>query len=159
METSGEPRSGGPATDDADGKDHGRWFLYKEVVVSALYAPGGVGRKSPGSDEDRLDLSPRPPASYLGLDFVKTFTPASRANRVLPATLPLTAVDLHPRIVFDRTMMGDEVDAVRFAPQDFWVRFAPGGRDRLALTVGQFVIPYGVNPVQAPRQRFLLPIE
>ncbi|MEE9268972.1 MAG: hypothetical protein V3V49_01815 [Candidatus Krumholzibacteria bacterium] len=48
---------------------------------------------------------------------------------------------------------------IRFAPQDFWVRFNPVRKDRLALRVGQFVIPYGVNPVLAPRQRFMLPLE
>jgi hypothetical protein len=93
------------------------------------------------------------------LDYVKTFTTSSFINKRLPDWLQLKVMDLHPRLVYDRMEESDGLEKVKFAPQDFWLRFNPGGVDRLMLRVGQFVIPYGVNPILAPRQRFLLPIE
>ena len=138
----------------------GRSFLYKEVVLSIIYAPEGVVGIPPNDrSEDHLELSPRPPGNYIGVDYVKTFTSGSSANKVLPDWFLLSAINLHPRLLYDRMEEGDGLDPLKFAPQDFWVRFNLGGVDRLALRVGQFVIPYGVNPILAPRQRFLLPLE
>jgi hypothetical protein len=110
----------------------------------------------------------------VAVDYVRTFTPASRSNRALPGWLQLSAVDLHPRLVYygetpdvDSMMMMEgnldwpmpEGDEVAFAPQDFWVRFQLAERDRLSLRLGQIVLPYGVNPPLAPRQTFILPVE
>lgn len=141
--------------------DSGRTFLFRELVLSGFYSSKGVQGLPPGDgSRDHVELSPRPPGNYLGLDLVRTFTTSSRINeKVFPRWLPLTAMTLHPRLVLDRTEAGDTLDQLAFAPQDFWVRFNPGGVDRLMLRVGQFVLPYGVNPVLAPRQRFRLPLE
>ncbi len=109
--------------------------------------------------KDQFEISPRPPGNYVGLEYVATFSSTSSVNRVLPAWLTLTAMNLHPRILFSRMEKMAGFDPIKFAPQDFWLRFNPGGVDRLILRVGQFVIPYGVNPVLAPRQRFMVPME
>lgn len=138
----------------------GRSFLFKEVVLSVSYYFNRVpGLPSGAFIKDHFDISPRPPGNYMGLDYVKTLTSSSLINKMLPDWLPLKAMGLHPRLVYDRMERSDGLDQVEFAPQDFWLRFNPGGMDRLTLRVGQFVIPYGVNPILAPRQRFMLPIE
>ena len=139
----------------------GRSFLYLELVLSGFYSPEGVVGVPPGDrHEKHFEFSPRPPGNYIGVDYIKTFTPSSSINEtLLPDWLPLTAMNLHPRLLFDRREESDDKDQLKFAPQDFWLRFNPGGVDRLSLRVGQFVIPYGVNPIMAPRQRFILPIE
>ncbi|MFQ5654782.1 MAG: hypothetical protein ACE5GW_08630 [Planctomycetota bacterium] len=139
----------------------GRTFFYQELVLTATYSPEGVRGIPPDDpDEDHFELSPRPPNSYAGVDLIRTFSADSPINRrLLPGWLPLSAIDLHPRLVLDRFEEGDELDQLRFAPQDLWARFNPGGIDRLSLRVGQFVLPYGVNPPLAPRQKFILPLE
>ncbi|MFQ5702900.1 MAG: hypothetical protein ACE5HT_02650 [Gemmatimonadales bacterium] len=109
--------------------------------------------------KDHFEISPRPPSNYVGLDYVKTFTSSSTINKMLPRWLPASAVDLHPRIVYDRAEENDGLEPIEFAPQDFWLRLNPGGADRLTLRIGQFVIPFGANPIRAPRQRFQLPVE
>jgi len=136
-------------------------FLYKEVVLSAFASANGW-RGLPMGDmsADHFGLSPRPPSNYVGVDLVKTFGAGDRINkRILPKCLPLTAMDLHPRLVYDALEPEEDISRIKFAPQDFWFRFNPGGVDRLSLRIGQFVLPYGVNPILAPRQRFILPIE
>ncbi len=147
--------------EEAEEEAGGRSFLYKELVLSGFYSPSGMAGVPLGDmTRDRLGLSPRPPTNYVGVDFVQTFTSASAINEaLLPDWLPLTAVTLHPRLVFDQMESGGGLGQVDFAPQDFWARFNPGNIDRLTLRVGQFVIPYGVNPILAPRQRFILPLE
>jgi len=115
--------------------------------------PGDTG-------SDHLEASPRPPGNYAGLEYVRTFTESSWANRVLlPDWLSLSAMNLHPRLVFDISEPDGGTQRLKFAPQDFWVRFNLAGVDRLNLELGQFVLPYGSNPVLAPRQKFILPIE
>ncbi len=137
---------------DEDEGGGGRSFLYWEVVLSGVYAPSGI-RGLPPDDptEDHVELSPRPPGSYVALDWVRTF---DSSGRWAP-----TALDLHPRLLYDPMEVEDGIDQIKFAPQDFWVRLEPGRHDRFALYLGQFVIPYGVNPILAPRQRFILPVE
>ncbi len=150
----------GRGEDQDEEEGNGRWFLFKEVVFSAAYFFHAVAGIPPGDrSKDHFELSPRPPGNYIGLDLVKTFTSASFMNKALPAWLQLKAMDLHPRFVYDNLEKNAGLNRVKFAPQDFWLRFNPGGFDRLMLRVGQFVIPYGVNPILAPRQRFILPIE
>jgi hypothetical protein len=147
--------------EDEEDEGAGRSFLYKELVFSGFYSIDGVvGVPPDDQSEDHFEFSPRPPGNYIGVDFVKTFTTSSRINKeFLPDWLVLTAIDLHPRLLFDRMQESDDVDQLKFAPQDFWARFNLGGVDRLTLRVGQFVIPYGVTPILAPRQRFILPVE
>lgn len=141
-------------------EDTGRSFFYKELVISGFYSVDGkTGLPPDDPDEDHWEFSPRPPGSYIGFEYIRTFTPFSPINKGLPQWLQLTAIDLHPRFVFDRMTMEDGVDAVDFAPQDFWVRFKVNNNDRLSLRIGQFVLPYGVNPPLAPRQKFILPVE
>ncbi len=136
-------------------ENQGRSFLFRELVASFAYSSEGVP-----PDGNDLDFSPRPPGSYIGLDWITTFNSSSPINKKLfPEWLQLTAIDLHPRIAYDRMEMGDWVDELTFAPQDFWLKFNVGGKDRLSLRVGQFVIPYGANPILAPRQMFILPVE
>ncbi|MFQ5709828.1 MAG: hypothetical protein ACE5HO_20430 [bacterium] len=149
------------APGEAAGQENtGRVFFFKEVVLSAFYSFDGVSGLPPSDlTKDHFEISPRPPGNYIGLDYVKTFTSSSLANKVLPDWLPLTAMNLHPRLVYDRMERNGGLDRIKVAPQDFWLRFNPGGLDRLNLRVGQFVIPYGVNPILAPRQQFLLPVE
>jgi len=144
--------------------DSGRSFLYKEIVVSTSFSR---------RESDSLVLSHHALGSYVALDYVRTFTAESRANRALPAWLQLSAIDLQPRVVYhgkmpdsDSMEMGEGVDwpmadgdEVDFAPQDFWVRFQLAGNDRLTLRVGQIVLPYGGSPLMAPRQTFILPVE
>lgn len=144
--------------DEAEGT--GRSFLYKELVLSGFYSFDGVTRLPPDDPgEDHWEFSPRPPGNYLGVDYVRTFTSNSWINKRLPDWFRLDAVNLHPRFLFDRMETENGLEQVDFAPQDFWARFKLGGVDRLALRVGQFVIPYGVNPILAPRQKFILPLE
>ncbi|MFQ5599300.1 MAG: hypothetical protein ACE5G2_01960 [Candidatus Krumholzibacteriia bacterium] len=138
-----------------------RSFLYRELVLSGFYSPEGVVGVPPDDhSEDHFEFSPRPPGNYIGVDYVRTFSSFSFVNRnLLPDWLRLSALDLHPRVVFDRMEESDDGDQVKLVCQDFWARLNPGSVDRLMLRVGQFVIPYGVNPILAPRQRFLLPLE
>ncbi len=144
--------------DDEWEEDTGRSFFYKEVVVSGFYSRNGHQELGePVEEMDHAGLSPHPPGTYVAVDYVRTFTASSPVNRTkMPKRLQLSAIDLHPRLVKDRQRSGDAFD---FAPQDFWVRFQLAGRDRLTLRVGQFVLPYGVNPPLAPRQTFVLPVE
>jgi len=137
----------------------GRSFFYKEVVLSGFYSANGVMSLPPGDmTPDHSGLSYRPPMNYIAVDYIKTFDSLSYINKkLLPGWLPVSALDFHPRIVYARMEM--DQDRIKFAPQDFWVRFNPGAQDRLTLLLGQFVIPYGVNPILAPRQRFILPVE
>ena len=144
--------------DDEEGIE--RSFLFKEVVFSVSYYFDRVPRLlSQDITKDQFELSLRPPGSYIGLDYVRTFSSESLLNKILPDWLPLTAMVLHPRIVYDSKQRSSGLDPIEFAPQDFWLRFNPFEKDRLLLRVGQFVIPYGANPILAPRQRFMLPIE
>ncbi len=138
----------------------GRSFLYKELVLTGLYSVDGVvGIPPDDPNEDHWEFSPRPPGNYLGLDYVRTFSSASPINKRLPDWFQLSAIDLHPRFLFDRMETENGLHQVDFAPQDFWARFNLGGVDRLTLRIGQFVLPYGVNPPLAPRQKFILPVE
>jgi hypothetical protein len=144
--------------------DRGRSFLYKEIVISTSFSQAG---------QDALTPSYRPPGSYVALDYIRTFTEESSANRALPRWLQLSAIDLHPRVVYygeipnlDSMDMGEGIDwpmpeeeKIVFAPQDFWVRFQLAGNDRMSLRLGQIALPYGVNPMLAPRQTFVLPVE
>ncbi len=137
-----------------------RSFLFKEAVVSGFLSLDGIDGLPRGDlSKDKVEFSPRPPGSYIGFDFVKTFTEESPENRWLPRWLPMQAMDLHPRLVWDRTERDICLEPLKFAPQDLWIQFNPWGIDRLALRVGQFVLPFGANPILAPRQRFQLPIE
>jgi len=154
------PASRAAAEPESGGEAGGRSFLWKEVVVSGFYSFPGVKGLPPGdSSRDHWGLSPRPPGTYLGLDYVRTFTASSRVNRILPEWLPLVAMDLHPRVVYDPADYQHGLEPFNVAPQDFWFRFDPGNIDRLQLRLGQFVIPYGAHPLMAPRQSFILPVE
>ncbi|MFQ5700329.1 MAG: hypothetical protein ACE5HU_00610 [Acidobacteriota bacterium] len=139
----------------------GRTFLYKEAVFSGFYSPRGMSGVPPDDEEpDHFEFSPRPPGTYIGLELVRTFSEDSPGDEgSSPAWLSLSAIDLHPRLLFDRMETGTGLKPLKFAPQDFWIRFNVAGKDRWTMRLGQFVLPYGVNPIQAPRQRFLLPIE
>ncbi len=150
-------------TDEVDEEDegsNGRSFVFTEAVFAGAFYFDRISGIPPGNtSKDHFKFSPRPPKNYVGLDYVKTFTPASFLNKILPDWVPVKAMDLHPRLVYDPLEKRDGLHRLKFAPQDFWLRFNPGNVDRLMLRVGQFVIPYGVNPILAPRQRFILPIE
>lgn len=131
-----------------------RSFIYKELVLSGFFAAMGVSGVPPHDMErDYFELTHRPPGNYIGLDYVALIEPGSRTR------IPLTGINLHPRLVLDRFEKKKGLHKLRFAPQDFWLRFSPGQVDRFTVRVGQFVIPYGVNPIVAPRQRFILPLE
>lgn len=133
------PASGDDWNEEAwsEQEEPGRSFLYKELVASGFYSTAGEGR---------FDLSPRPPGSYVGLDWVATYGTTAATG--------LAAVNLHPRLLWDPAE-----SRFRLAPQDFWWRLRLGGKDRLSLRLGQFVLPYGANPILSPRQMFLLPVE
>jgi hypothetical protein len=141
-------------------EDTGRSFVFKEIVLSGFYSFDGVtGLPMDDMTEDDFEISPRPPGNYIGLDYVRTFTSSSGINRYLPRSFQLEALDWHPRVVYNRMEPDQDLDAFDFAPQDFWIRFDLAGVDRLRLRLGQFVLPYGVAPILAPRQRFVLPVE
>ena len=128
-------------------------FLFLEMVSSFLYSYEGVtGIPIGDPNVDHFEISPRPPGNYIGFDYIKYFDS-------FPRWFPLTTMDLHPRLVYNSMESGDALERLSFAPQDFWLRFNPGGSDRLSLRVGQFTLPYGANPVVAVRQRFILPLE
>lgn len=156
-----EPAPGEEPQEIEPEADVGRSFLYLELVLSGFYSSKGLLGIPYGSKQrTHLDFNPRPPGNYAGVDYVQTFGPQFYLNkRVLPDWLPMSAIDLHPRVIYEPVEPEGGIERWRFAPQDFWVRFNPGGYDRLTLRVGEFVIPYGVNPIFAPRQRFLLPLE
>ncbi|OGH56310.1 MAG: hypothetical protein A3G34_06450 [Candidatus Lindowbacteria bacterium RIFCSPLOWO2_12_FULL_62_27] len=145
----------------ADEEGVRRSFLYLEFVSSAVFPLDGATGLPPGDrSKDYVELSPRPPGNSIGLDYVRTFSTESLLNRrIFGGWMPLEAMTLHPRIVYDRMQDNRGMNAVKFAPQDFWIRWNPGGSQRLSLRLGQFVIPYGMNPMTAPRHRFLLPLE
>lgn len=147
-------------TKDTEKESGGHAFLFKEAVLSGFYSSQGV-RGLPAGDmsKDHWGFSPRPPGSYIGLDYVQTFTASSAINKILPEWFPMATLDLHPRVVYDPMEKEHGLDPYKFAPQDFWFRFTPGNVDRLQLRVGEFVIPYGMNPVMAPRQTGILPVE
>ncbi|MCK6554517.1 hypothetical protein L6Q96_08030 [Candidatus Binatia bacterium] len=156
-----EPAPGEEPQEVEPEADVGRHFLYLELVLSGFYSSKGLLNVPFGNTQrTHLDFNPRPPGNYVGVDYVQTFGPQFFLNEhVLPDWLPVSAIDLHPRITYEQMEPDAGIEQWRFAPQDFWVRFNPGGLDRVTLRAGQFVIPYGVNPIFAPRQRFLLPLE
>jgi hypothetical protein len=138
----------------------GRSFLFKELVLSGFYSSRGISGIPPGDPgQDNFEISPRPPGNYLGIDYVWTPGSSPLNKSLLPGWFQLRAINLHPRLLFSRMEERGGMSRIKFAPQDFWVRFSLAGSDRLTLRIGQFALPYGVNPILAPRQRFLLPIE
>lgn len=147
--------------DEEEDEGADRVFLYKEAVLSAFYSPEGVvGIPPDDRTEDHFEFSPRPPGTYVGADLVGTLSSSTFPNEtLLPSWMPLRAFDLHPRIIWDRLEESGSGSQVKVVPQDFWLRFHPGNVDRLTLRIGQFVIPYGADPVMSPRHMFILPIE
>ncbi len=157
----GTVRAERPVQDDDEQEGgRGRSFLFKEVVLSGFYSFDRV-RGLPVEElaDEYVGFSRRPPGNYIGLDYVRTFTASSPINKLLPDWLQATAMDLHPRVVYDRAEDREGFSRIKFAPQDFWLRFSVAETDRLTLRLGQFVIPFGANPILAPRQQFLLPLE
>ncbi len=149
--------------EDEEWPDEGtsRSFLFKELVLSGFYSSRGIlGIPLDDRSEDNFEFSPRPPGNYLGIDYVRTLNASSPLNKgLLPGWLQLRAINLHPRLLFSRMEERGGMSRLKFAPQDFWLKFNLAKSDRLTLRIGQFALPYGVNPILAPRQRFLLPIE
>jgi len=127
-----------------------------------------------GSGSGHWQPTDRIPRNYAGGEYIYTTGDEAWLRHML-GPLEFTTMDLNPHLEVDfnppvDSQPGDanrvEWDAtcidvnspndkhkVRFklVLHDFWVRFEPAGLERTSLRVGHFDIPYGINPVMAPR--------
>lgn len=173
-----------PASVRADGADPGgdRSFFHLDLNASGFYSAHGADLS--GTTDAHWQPTDRLPRNYVGCEYIHTFGERS-AWRSLLGPLQLTTVDLNPHIEVDfnppvgmnpggglPTVDGHatSVDinsdhdrrkvSFKLVLHDFWVRFEPAGWDRTSLRVGHFDIPYGVNPIMAPRGgMFVMPPE
>ncbi|MBI4606699.1 MAG: hypothetical protein HY721_32445 [Planctomycetes bacterium] len=136
------------------------WDFRKELNLAVVYSHEGLpGLSSSETGVDHLELSPRFPRTFIGAEVEGNLTEEAPVNRLLGGHVQLAAFDFHLRLEVDPTEPTNELDRYEFMAQDFWIRLETPHIDRLSLRIGQVTVPYGVNPVLAPRGRFLLPIE
>lgn len=136
------------------------WNFHLEFNLALVYSKKGLPDLPRGEKgKDHFEFSPRFPRSFLGAELEGSLTDEAPLNRFLGPHLNLSAFDFHLRFELDPTEPLHDYDRYELMAQDFWVRFETPDVDRLSLRIGQVTVPYGVNPVLAPRGRFLLPLE
>lgn len=97
------------------------------------------------TSEDTAALARSTPRTSLGFEW------AYRRNPSAARRFALESTDFLFRVTYDPVKR-----AVVPLPLDTWARFRMGRKD--SLRVGHFQIPYGLNPVLAPRNSFILPL-
>ncbi len=136
------------------------WDFRKELNLAVVYSDQGMpGLPRDERGTDHLEFSPRFPRTFIGAEVEGNLTEEAPLNRFLGPHVNLAAFDFHLRFELDPTEPTDDYDRYELMAQDFWVRFETPDADRLSMRVGQVTTPYGVNPVLAPRGRFLMPLE
>ncbi len=110
-------------------------LLKGEVNAVGFYSPG----------ENYLAMARSTPRTSLGLEW------AFRRNPGAARRFALESTDFLLRFTYDPVKR-----AVIPLPLDTWARFRMGRKD--SLRVGHFQLPYGLNPVLAPRNSFILPL-
>jgi hypothetical protein len=160
---------------DADGN---RSFFHWDMNASGFYSSRGATLSGVGSAH--WQPTDRIPRNYVGCEYIGTIGETSPLRTWL-GPLELTTMDLNPHLEVDfnppldghtATLQGNTTsldinsdngnNKVRFklVLHDFWLRFEPQDMARTTLRVGHFDIPYGINPVMAPRGGvFVMPPE
>ncbi len=99
------------------------------------------------TDKNDLGLARSTPRTSLGVEWGFTANP-NPARR-----LAFESADVLLRVTYDPVKR-----AVVPLPFDTWARFRVGHGGKDSLRVGHFQLPYGLNPVLAPRNSFILPL-
>lgn len=154
---------------DAEGS---RSFFHWDMNASGFYSARGVSLSSTGSSH--WQPTDRIPRNYVGGEYIYTVGETSPLRDLL-GPLEFTTVDLNPHVEVDLNAPRQKADAtsvdinsddgqrrvrLKLVLHDFWLRFAPEGMERTTIRVGHFDIPYGINPIMAPRGGvFVMPPE
>lgn len=157
-----------------------RSFFHWDLNVSAFYSARGADLV--GTDSSHWQPTDRIPRNYLGWEYIGTLGENSWLRRLL-GPLELTTIDLNPHIEVDfnptttpsldssrvewrstsfdiNSADRERTTRIKLVLHDFWLRFEPSGMERTSLRVGHFDIPYGINPIMAPRGGvFVMPPE
>ncbi len=115
---------------------HGQQILFKGEA-------NAVGFYSTSAHD--LDLARSTPRTSLGLEW------GLRGNPSATPRFAFDSADLLLRLTYDPVKR-----AVVPLPFDTWARFRL--RDKNTFRLGHFQLPYGLNPVLAPRNSFILPL-
>jgi hypothetical protein len=165
----------------ADDVDGSRGFFHWDMNTSGFYSSRGAFLTGTGAAH--WQPTDRIPRNYVGGEYIYTTGEHSLLRHLL-GQLEFTTMDLNPHIEVDFNPPLDpqpsnasslelnrtSVDVnsannqnkvrVKLVLYDFWLRFEPAGLERTTIRVGHFDIPYGVNPVMAPRGGvFVMPPE
>ncbi|MFI5398343.1 MAG: hypothetical protein ACHQ9S_22630 [Candidatus Binatia bacterium] len=165
---------------DAEGS---RSFFHWDMNASGFYSARGVSLSGTGSSH--WQPTDRIPRNYVGCEYIYTVGDASPLRRIF-GPLEFTTVDLNPHVEVDfnpplanpktrqdePTLNADATSVdinsdnggrrvrLKLVLHDFWLRFAPDGMERTTIRIGHFDIPYGINPIMAPRGGvFVMPPE
>ena len=157
-------------------------FFHWDMNASGFYSARGATLSGTGTSH--WQPTDRVPRNYAGCEYIYTTGETSPLRHLGP--LELTTVDLNPHLEFDfnppldmSNAVGDEPTLdlhstsldinsdhdrrkvrIKLVLHDFWVRFAPEGMERTTIRLGHFDIPYGINPIMAPRGGvFVMPPE
>ncbi len=181
---SNAPGRAGGADEDKGGNSDVSFFHW-DLNASGFYSARGTDLR--GTDSSHWQPTDMLPRNYVGFEYIRMIGERSRWRSFLDP-LELTTIDLNPHIEIDLnppmdgSMMGPSCNqpsvdwhttsvdfnrddgkrtiAVKLVLHDFWARFEPRGMERTSLRVGHFDIPYGVNPIMAPRGGvFVMPPE
>lgn len=161
------------------GGSHG--FFHWDMNASGFYSASGANLSGTGTSH--WQPTERIPRNYVGCEYIYTTGDAAWLRHVL-GPLEFTTMDLNPHLEVDFNPPRDRqpshatsvelnttsVDVnsrnnenkvrVKLVLHDFWLRFEPLGLARTSLRIGHFDIPYGINPVMAPRGGvFVMPPE
>ena len=165
----------------ADDVDGSRGFFHWDMNASGFYSSRGVSLTGTGSAH--WQPTDRIPRNYVGCEYIYTTGEHSLLRHLL-GPLEFTTMDLNPHIEVDfnppldpqpsdatsvelnttsvdvNSRTNENKVRIKLVLHDFWLRFEPAGLERTSIRVGHFDIPYGINPVMAPRGGvFVMPPE
>jgi len=148
--------------------------------ASGFYSASGAVLSATGSSH--WQPTDRIPRNYVGCEYIYTVGDNSPLRHLGP--LEFTTADLNPHLEIDLNPPLDMSNGneptldlesaslninwdhdqrkarLALVLHDFWVRLEPEGMERTTIRLGHFDIPYGINPIMAPRGGvFVMPPE
>lgn len=99
------------------------------------------------TNDNELGLARSTPRTSLGIEW------GIRANPSVTRSFAFESADFLLRFTYDPVK--HEVVPL---PLDFWAQFRVRRQGKNSVRVGHFRLPYGLNPVLAPRDSFILPL-